>query len=146
MEKKIEGYLHLYLGCECWDEYDDNTKRLFSVSSDNCVLFKKTTHTRDFREVKPILRPLSDMTQLEADTIWEILDWNERIIGPVRIEDLIMEFSPIEDYNGGANNAHWGYFCKILPTLLSNSFDLFGLIESGLAIDATTVKNDAVTK
>ena len=79
------------------------------------------------------------MTQDESDVIWGILDWNERITGVARITDIIREFDVIEEDNDTTNNAHWGYLCKIFPYLLKYRFDLFGLIDAGLAIDKTTL-------
>jgi hypothetical protein len=57
--KKIADYLHLYLGCDCL--YSDNhflKGERFVLTSGN--LFWAISATQDF---KPILRPLSDMTE-----------------------------------------------------------------------------------
>ncbi len=69
------------------------------------------------QKFKPILRPLSDMTQDEYFEWQALCSWLE--------------------YN---NQKHYGnYSPKVFHWMLSKAFDLFGLIESGQAIDATTL-------
>lgn len=92
-----------------------------------------------FKGYAPILRPLSDMTEEEASEMWLLLGWNERIPKEHRAEDIIREFTVIEEDNGTTNNAHWGYFIMIMPYLLKQGFDLFDLISTGQAINSTTL-------
>lgn len=128
--KDIKDYLHLYLGCEC----------RFSPYSEQSWIAKMTTedlHRFGGRLdwMKPILRPLSDMTEEE---------WKSKM----------MEFS-VDVVS--AYNSPFTMFCDkpkhilILENrlqtntlrfndgmiLLKMGFDLFGLIEAGLAIDLT---------
>ena len=67
------------------------------------------------RAVKPILRPLSDITEPEE-----------------------MEVQNMVDQMGVGYNATHG--AQITGLLLSRHFDLFGWIESGLAIDKTKIE------
>ena len=67
------------------------------------------------RAVKPILRPLSDITEPEE-----------------------MEVQNMVDQMGVGYNAIHG--AQITGFLLSRHFDLFGWIESGLAIDKTKIE------
>lgn len=62
-------------------------------------------------DVKPILRPLSDMTLDEAKDL-DIIDFE-------------------------SNNSHFGRMAAKVRYLLSRHFDLFGWIAAGLAVDKT---------
>lgn len=114
MEKKIKDYLHLYLGCDAMI-YNDKSFIMDKVTSSSLNI-----EDGSVTKIKPILRPLSDMTEQESyELCWQKnqnhmkLNWslNESAIHP-------NEFL----------------------YLLKQGFDLFGLIESGLAIDKTTIK------
>lgn len=117
MEKEIKDYLHLYLGCQCvWRVKGlDDEWRIAGV--DLKVLDR--VYDRQPFEFKPILRKLSDMTEEEATEMQLSGIWFRTT--KERWEDIIC--TP-----------------ENLIQLLSKHFDLFGLIESGLAIDATTLK------
>lgn len=137
MENKITDYLHLYIGCEILMN-GGNTYKLagvekakgFWVYYDN----SERTHWMPTLDLKLILRPLSDMTEEEVNECWNRLDWSENITTPANRRRLLNdEFLDSDE----GREAGWFSFCKILPYLLSKSFDLFGLIESGLAIDKT---------
>lgn len=71
-------------------------------------------------DAKPILRPLSSMTEEEKDFIDDTF-----IVTP---ENISVSYHIIE--------------AKRTDYLLSRHFDLFGLIESGQAIDATKTDNN----
>ena len=144
MKKDIKDYLHLYLGCEVMDLYNDRVAVMNGILTMNegikvCV-FYKTTWQLSVEEVKLILRPLSDMTEDEADIIWELTGWYDGINGCVRIGEIIKEFFVLEDNEGEPRNSSWLYLMKALPYILSRGFDLFGLIQEGLAIDKTKLK------
>ena len=119
--KELKDYLHLYLGCKVEYGYEE-TKRIGTlVGKDDLVGWQVNTYkvlapyqyVRD-ELIKPILRPLSDMTEDEKNNLsWE---WK-----------VDYDFKPI-------------FRPDQFLFLLSKNFDLFGLIESGLAIDITTLK------
>ena len=137
--KDIKQYLHLYLGCEI------ETDISFSISHHSPVSYKKLdadnygkiigelSVSEWSRYCKPILRPLSSMTEEEAfECFGSQWDGDEPTMKSMVKEDgwELMHFAP----------THFKY-------LLSKGFDLFGLIESGLAIGAPTLwtpllKND----
>lgn len=81
---------------------------------------------------KPILRPLSDMTEEEGLEIFELYADKPYLASIASHESLI-------EWLGGrvGSPAHWRY-------LLSRGFDLFGWIDAGLAIDKTKVNENAV--
>lgn len=124
--KKIlfKDVAHLYLGCDLKAVYrtkdgdtgkevlvDLNNRKLVGVFSDGTVQWDFGTLDA---EMRPILRKLSDMTKEEGlDAI--------NIVVPEK-----------DSWIGGAKRTIW---------LAQKGFDLFGLIESGEAIDAKTLKS-----
>lgn len=143
--KKIEDYLHLYLGCEClWEDKEGDTGGRTELDHYSLSGF----YEGDIK-IKPLLRPLSDMTEEEARYIFKYYfekdyteDWTgdtgSAYFNPKRITPTKYHALRIID---GADY-ETGDFMKVIglvPYLLSKHFDLFGLIESGLAIDKTTL-------
>jgi hypothetical protein len=121
--KNIKDYLHLYIGCQCQmmgQEDETQTFKLTGVSFDDTqnVWWAYFAATEEMyaviEDVFPILRPLADITEDEAKE------------GRKMFSNMADS-----DYSQGeiwaAQTRHW----------LSKGFDLFGLIESGLAIDKT---------
>lgn len=121
---KISDYLHLYLGCEI----ESSTHKTFLVG----FSFKEgerwplvqdyknekaigTSYTIPFPMCKPMLRKLDYMTKEEHEEFVTIA-YNDNF----KLKPLYAD----NDYN----SFHW---------LLNKSFDLFGLIELGLALDST---------
>jgi len=81
-------------------------------------------------EIKPILRPLSDLTKE--------INHDKQVFRP--IDTLDMTFLDFEYFhsNEGLDLSKVTYLDAI--RLLSWHFDIFGLISEGLAIDLNTVK------
>ena len=129
MVKRIEDYLHLYLGCSVIIEqlkYDSNNianktvlagpYKLIAVGlSENNRVIKLDGYTPVVTDtIKPVLRPLSDMTEDEAiDFGWMRLFTLEHFIDKKL------------------------YKPESFAHLLARQFDLLNLIEEGLALDAT---------
>lgn len=127
-EKNIADYLHLYLGCNVRFKNQElkgkinqeNLWKLFSVTKMDYGLMGNLfamgcIQSLRSEEIYPILRPLSDMSEEERVTgnVWSC--------NPQKYRDHPYGFySPLE-----------------FKYLLSKHFDLFGLIEAGLAIDKT---------
>jgi hypothetical protein len=110
----IKDYLHLYLGCEMM--YEGEISTLESVSSSGLVGDENRDESGegwyDVSDIKPILRPLSDMTDEEAK---------------------VMQPMFAKYHKDGKQGIE---FCaKITTYALQKHFDLFGLIDAGLAID-----------
>lgn len=126
MEKNIKDYLHLYLGCEviCPDPFKDegvNTRGYLTGihgehgpeiqliegyhASENPEYF-------DYSQIKLIVRPLSSMTEGEGNELENI--GHNAVLNKFEI-----------------NRFH----AERIKYLLSKGFDLFGLIEAGLAIE-----------
>ena len=107
MEKKIEDYLHLYIGREC--KYQEHNEK-----SDWCIgkITPAIITPNRIHSVKPILRPLSDMTEEEK---------NEYLL------------------TGTDSSTRFEHNARRTQYLLSKGFDLFGLIDAGLAINKNTI-------
>lgn len=123
MEKKLSDVLHMYLGCEVFIKKPKTRKpKIWTlVGVDNT--FENPVRCSNgeylcacsFNDVKPLLRPLSDMTEEEYDL------WDNGIDGGLvqGTTDMIEQEAKKTLY------------------LLKREFDLFGWIEAGLAIDKT---------
>lgn len=109
--KKVEDYIHLYLGCECYDTFRKVTGILTAIFK-NSVRIDNGYGQWHISTIKPILRRLETMTEEEANE----LDWR---------------FPVEEDANIVIKNLNPDEFLY----LLKQGFDLFNLIEEGLAID-----------
>lgn len=138
MEKNIEDYAHLYIGCTVKSYWGTTSEIVTLVGVADGILIYD--FWRDETEVahswdatlesehpdKLLLRPLSSMTEEEAAYI-------------------DVEFSFGHEMSNLSNSLKEGslYQMRVSETfeitryLLSKSFDLFGLIEAGLAIDST---------
>lgn len=117
MEKKITDYLHFYLGQECkWRVLSDSDEEWTKSNVDLKML--DVLYDRQPFEIKPILRPLSNMTQEEfRDT-------------ELSSHPKFWTALPTDEYHMKLSSVVY---------MLKKGFDLFGLIESGLAIDKTTL-------
>lgn len=121
---KLEQYLHLYLGCDCvvaghiqkltGISYDgtQNTWWAYFDGVENCYALVSETN--------PILRQLSNMTEDEA-------------------QDLMKQSNTHTFIRN--HDSHYKYTAQQLQWLLSKGFDVFGLIESGIALDKIKIQN-----
>lgn len=140
MEKKIENYLHLYLGCECEIKGQPNAiLGAVGIKSGEQVIVRWPKDDEwsyaDVTEVKPILRPLSSMTEEEMK---EFASIQREGITKIKFEKgKIWSFVDHEGFY------KWHPHSLDTPTpeqfcyLLSKHFDLFGLIDAGLALSTT---------
>lgn len=134
MKRRIEDYLHLHLGClviiERANNFLNNPSRKFTSHgpyklvgvdiSDNKTTVKIDNYLVSESDViRPILRPLSDMTEDEAIEFgWMRLFTLEHFVEKKLFQS------------------------ELLGHMLVRHFDLFDLIQDGLALDATTMKYD----
>lgn len=182
MEKKIEDYLHLYLGCKV--EYDGRIGIIYTYYhpagryNENMVWVCSLEEDGNPEmscavgadKVKPILRPLSDMTEEEMIQLLQILfaGVDDKIADDeLQIEMFYWDNSTMVDgdIQVGCNvscRCFEGQLCvrecgsimlmdeegvcqrlQNVPAAInymrSKTFDCDGLIESGLAIDKTTL-------
>lgn len=122
MEKKIEDYLHLYYGCQAqFDKCDYYLVHNMSIHNGEVHklsgwLIAHILKCNGYVIAKPLLRPLSDMTEEEAD----------------EHDALEEQFDESNTDNKAGAIVTWA--AESTRWCLSKGFDLFGLIESGLAI------------
>lgn len=114
MNKKIEDYLHLYLGCET------NYGKLIGVWGDSCMVENNNHIQRiDTGKIKLHLSVLKSITNNQMTALGVFGYPFKKMLSQNRVG----EWSP-----------------RQFTYLLSHHFDLFGLIDAGLAIDKTSTK------
>lgn len=129
---KFKEVAHLYLGCNL--SFDDAIGKFIGIycierSSHNPVIIeteRAQIANRNFDQIKPILRPLSSMTEDEFISF--------RIICDTDFSKMVYIDNASKD---GSVITRLCHTAKAQAFLLSKGFDLFNLIESGEAIDAT---------
>lgn len=135
MEKKLElkDYLHFYLGCEI--QFPDksvsklsavcNTHNGMWISAIDYSLPLDGGWWHPVSAIKPILRPLSDMTEEEAKECYFLIHNCKATDSP--FDTLQYIISALEDETSS----------KVWLWAIKKGFDVFGLIEAGLAINKT---------
>jgi hypothetical protein len=141
MEKNIKDYLHLYMGCKChtpdgimelsyvkdgsnWPVWFD--EKCNEANSEILSNYGCCAKGYKYNQVKPILRPLSDMTEEEKN---ELLQVDREYTSANILPNIPLGRLLVLHYTERQ--------AQITRYLLSKHFDLFGLIPAGLAIDAT---------
>ena len=128
---KLE-HLSPYLPFKIWFIYDGKKllcKGIYNIKG--CWYFKATGGVYLIDECKPILRPLSDLTKQRIDIIYfgviatdnDMYGTRDEFEDDLEIWLCDMAHIPLCVYN----------------FLIMNHFDVFGLIEKGLAIDINTL-------
>lgn len=126
--KTLENILHLYLGCDVKHDNGDILKLHGIVGREVHLVDSDYYDISSIDHITPILRPLDSMTEEEADFICDTyyfgsIDFDvDKKVFSSNIAKRLSHQMPVAVY------------------LLSKSFDLFGLIDSGLAIDATKLE------
>jgi hypothetical protein len=124
MKTELKDVLHFYLGCDVMHK-DGTTATMISVDRFNAGFIHHETQmygeqSKDSLEITPILRSFSSITEEEKEayeTYYMSLEYE-------REEDN----HAICDAEISAQTTRW---------LISRGFDMFNLIENGLAIEAT---------
>ncbi len=134
MEKQIKDYLYLYIGCNVKvvsypsHKFSDDAQLIgitpYEENVQVCYAENGDIDWINFGCIKPVLRPLSDMTVEERREI----AFKKQVLDDINMRsstdmDIFIMCGDISRY------------------LLKQGFDLFGLISSGLAIDKTTLNN-----
>lgn len=145
MNTKFKDVAHLYLGCDMYTKFDDGSsgkQELTTYELSGIINNWKGIRIRPI-EIKPILRPLSDITDEEFSVYYnmlekcdyeayiEISDSGEKKIGcewPAGVSGVYINSQVGKD------------LMNTFLYLQSRSFDLFGLIESGEALDKTKLQ------
>ena len=130
MEKFTPQIAALYLGQKCQTKYGDGFIDGVFSSGKITVQHPQSMSILPADEIKPVLRRLDSLTESEARELTgkkndALKIWNGWQTGPRADYDQEQIGEP----------SAW-------LKLLSWGFDLFGLIDSGLAIDAETIKEE----
>lgn len=119
------------------------------ISDQTIIAYELEEMWLPMRSCKPILRPLSDLTKLEEGLI------SEHSINMLIEEKFKMEYGVFSHYKGDLEfqiegDSSQGYDSAktisfevtefVRNELLKAHYDIFGLIEEGLAIDINTLK------
>ena len=117
----LKDYLHLYLGCNV---FIDSPNAAFNKDILDCDLLERLYNDLPIELYKLIIRPLSSMTTEEAAECWKLTNTDREVEG-----------WQVVDYFRREENF---YEPKTFHYLLSKHFDLFGLIDNGIAIEAVS--------
>lgn len=165
---ELKDVLHFYIGCECIvsNKIDSVVCKVINVSYNGTGAYcsGKTKDGRLFNyygisNIKPILRPLSDMTEEEAIKLCSV--YSPEAFGDYRFSKWVavrdeanfcynvtnkksdMSFSVdieemhIKVYEGGSDTYPSIEKHTYFTEYLCMGFDIFGLISKNLAIDKT---------
>lgn len=144
----VKDFLPYYIGCQCITKSYDGIKKERTISFQ---LFGEMALTGKFgyhiESVKPILRRLDDMKEEEAKHLLRFKPEHE--ILKCEKTDKYISFQyrwldSIYDSGYGYSERALGFHQLWKPQdfhyLLKQCFDLFGLIDAGVALDAKEVK------
>jgi len=146
MEKLELKHLVPYLlaGVKVYDSYDDKVCELVGVvNGHEEEVFIKSIAIRQRRidEIKPILRPVSDLNEecFKDGEPWNACDEFE--YGDDSQDEVYKNASRDLEAIGKYNIVHDMQFQPfgVVEKLISWKFDVFGLIDKGLAIDVNTI-------
>lgn len=140
MKNKIEDYLPFYLGCDCehdfWNDSEDDMPGIGNGRKISELDLHILEESKWFKP-KLILRPLSSMTEEDGLYLARLVavydEFKNVAVFRNYNDDLIVEW-PGDAFNCTGEKC-WS--AEQFKFLLTCGYDLFGLIESGLAIDKT---------
>lgn len=104
----------------------DSSHNCFTVYHNNPLDWDWTCSEIDIEDIKPYLIPLSKMTEEQLFEVQEILGKNE-----IKIEDGFLSI-----VDSDRNTISYLEILALLEWFYKNHFDIYGLIQMGLAIEA----------
>lgn len=156
MEKKIEDYLHLYLGCKVYIK-GEITKGMFDDGQEVDIIGTLSSVSGNYWGIdtehgsigtdkaifKLLLRPLTDITEEEMFAFFLIYCPKEQLVEDNSRESMWVGYFGKTEAKERVKIKLLKNIISLTPIetvyLVSKGFDLFGLIESGLAIDLATL-------
>lgn len=137
MKKLTPQVLALYLGQKCETKTGDSI--IVGVNRAGVVEIRRISDgvflTWWVDDIKPILRPLSSLTENEARELYELKNGES-----FDDESCLHWWSKDKDEWYTTESKFCVGFPLVWLKLLSIGFDLFGLIDNGLALDATKME------
>lgn len=149
----IKDYIHYYIGQSF--QFDNKQWEMIAVSRKLVTGWRDNTEISSteiqvyHNEAKLMLRRLSDMTEEEATELAKIQTVEKRLKD---VQVLLIEKDRVHYIDGSMwqgdgveeYNDLYVYYDLLTPKqfvyLLKQGFDLFGLLDAGLAIDAKTIQ------
>jgi hypothetical protein len=131
MKKELKNYLPFYLGCEIsWETKDGNTGGTCELN-----IFRLEEFYDEEIKIKPILRPLSQLF-LEIEHNGNKFIPDEQLCG--RLKEMGYSVAYHNDFFSFRSKSFVprGFSFSEYQQLLEWHFDIFGLIEAGLAVNA----------
>lgn len=151
---QLKEVIHFYLGCEVETINRFGGTQTYTISYSNIARLLGSGYV----SVKPLLRPLSDMTESEVVELFKrvsLLDlgecvfdfhndetemWcNAELNGSV-IDTITIKGCRVEMMNNDGSFSPINPQATVFLFFLSKCFDLFNLIENNLAIDSAKTK------
>lgn len=128
---------YLPYGLKCVFYHNDNTTEICEITMaskngigyDDEEYYKNNLNTCYYKLTKPILRPLSDLSKSKFKDMMPI---EINIDEDLSIWSSDIPFAVVIDFNE---------YYEAVTFSFKNHFDVFGLIEKGLAIDINTINN-----
>ena len=139
---KFIDVAHLLIGCECFDSWN-NCKVTLTAGA----LYGYTTELPkgEVLPIKPLLRPLLDMTEEEAIEMAKLTEcdyaFNDVKTEKTKYGDWIVTWQGSNESRERVNVTGDVFYCyEQFLYLLKKGFDIFELIYHGEALDATNAK------
>ena len=128
MKKELKDYAPLYLGCKMqYASHHEPQDELYTLRIDN---LQEAIEFGDFL----VLRQLNNMTKMEKIIVFDYeMNHDTYADSKVKAVDTWIERMDITRFRK--------WLPRTFKFLLSKHFDLFGLIECGLAVNATELNN-----
>lgn len=139
MEKKIEDYLHFYIGARHRYRFVDWSKDSWSVWME--LTPKRLDYVLSDRSIDGIqieLRSVTDMTEDEKNSLIDFLGLQEFLTSS-DIEQGFLDVMCDSEYRFSPDS-----YYKSVAWFTKNRFDVFELIKDGFAINATTLTKQSV--
>lgn len=139
MVKSLHNYLHLYLGqkCRCKYPYSSDAEKIVTITPVNLHEL-----LNEVEYCYPVLRSVDSLTAPEFEEFKIVLGYPNKnaTLTTVNKEYIEYTYTKSKQYNGLKSHI---LFTKISPEavrfLLAKGFDIFGLIDAGIAIDKKTL-------
>lgn len=140
-EKKIQDFLHYYIGADCWvqGQIEEKPIKLTGISWDDqtglwwCYFENTETSYAVIEDVALLLSKLEDITDDQWIEIENELDIFPEATGMNMVKDNFL-------LDKDENRMGWRLINEALNELRKRGVDCDGLIEAGLAVDKKTVK------
>lgn len=117
---------------------EDDTYIIYGATKDVIIYDKLAISSIYIGRIKPILRPLSDLTK-EIEHNGERFVFSDRYLSNSKIKMLLD--NSLCSFNNPLNDIDY----NSVKLLLEHHFDVFGLIEKGLAININSIEGKEVS-